>query len=259
MATYKSIIAYDGTAFQGFQRQAGDRRTVQGVFEQALRALSWQGRSITAAGRTDAGVHARGQVVAFELAWRHAPQQLTQALNANLPPDVAVWWTAEAALKFHPRFDAVRRRYRYTLITAPVRHPLRERYAWRIWPEPVVTAMECIAGQLIGRHDFASFGRAPIPGGETVRNVFQAAWISDEGSLWFEIEADAFLYHMVRKLVAAMVKVGLRSIEPQDVLGYLKNPEARWEGNIAPACGLCLEDVIYPEWSSAMIAQGNVV
>jgi tRNA pseudouridine38-40 synthase len=259
METYKSIIAYDGTAFQGFQRQAGDRRTVQGVFEQALRKLGWQERSITAAGRTDAGVHARGQVVAFELAWRHAPQQLTQALNANLPPDIAVWWTAEAAPKFHPRFDAVRRRYRYTLITAPVRHPLRERYAWRIWPEPDVTAMEIFAGELMGRHDFAAFGRASIPGGETVRNVFRAEWISGEGSLCFKIEANAFLYHMVRKLVAAMVKVGSRSIGPQDVLECLNNPQARWEGAIAPACGLCLEEVTYPEWSSAKIEQGIVV
>lgn len=254
MATYKSIIAYDGTAFQGFQRQTGDRRTVQGQFELALQALGWQGRSITAAGRTDAGVHARGQVVAFELAWRHTPQQLERALNANLPPDVAVWWTTEAAPEFHPRFDAVRRRYQYTLITVPVRHPLRERYAWRIWPEPDVAAMEDVAGQLVGQHDFAAFGRAPIPGGETVRNVFRAAWRADKDSLGFEIEADAFLYRMVRKLVAAMVKVGSRSIEPQDVSEYLNDPQARWEGGIAPACGLCLEEVVYPDWSSAKIA-----
>ena len=254
MATYKSIIAYDGTAFQGFQRQAGDRRTVQGDFEQALLALGWQGRSITAAGRTDAGVHARGQVVAFELAWRHAPRKLTQALNANLPSDVAVWRTAEAAHDFHPRFDAVKRRYRYTMIASPVRHPLRERYAWRVWPELAVTAMEDVANRLLGRHDFAAFGRAPIPGGDTVRNVSRAAWRSDEGALWFEIEADAFLYRMVRKLVAAMVKVGSRGIEPQDVLEHLNNPQARWEGGIAPACGLCLEEVVYPDWSSAMIS-----
>jgi tRNA pseudouridine38-40 synthase len=256
MATYKSIIAYDGTAFQGFQRQAGDQRTVQGVFEQALHALGWQGRSITAAGRTDAGVHARGQVVAYELAWRHEPQQLTRALNANLPPDVAAWWTAEAEPAFHPRFDAVRRRYRYTLITAPVRHPIQERYAWRIWPEPDVKAMEVVADELIGRHDFAAFGRAPISGGETVRNVFRAAWITDEASFSFEIEADAFLYHMVRKLVAAMVKVGSRSVEPKDVSECLRDPRARWQGGIAPACGLCLEEVTYPEWFSAMIAPG---
>ena len=247
MELYKSIIAYDGTEFRGFQRQAQGIRTVQAVIEDALRNLGWQGPSIKAAGRTDAGVHARGQVIAFELAWRHEATHLTQALNANLPPDVAVRFTAVAPPGFHPRFSARRRCYRYTLIASPVRDPLGERYAWRIWPEPKLEAMVAVAATLVGRRDFAAFGRAPIPDGHTVRQVFRAQWRRKLKNLIFEIEADAFLFHMVRRLVAAMIEVGLGRRSAHDLQTLLDDPELRWEGPIAAAQGLCLESVSYDE------------
>jgi tRNA pseudouridine38-40 synthase len=247
MAVYKSIITYDGTDFKGFQRQAEDLRTVQGVVESALRGIGWQGQSLKAAGRTDVGVHARGQVIAFEMDWHHEANRLTHALNANLPSDVAVLLTENVQQNFHPRFSAKRRCYQYTLIATPVRDPLRERYAWRIWPEPCLEAMEEIAASIVGRRDFASFGRPPIPDGHSVRQVFQAGWRHEFEALVFEIEADAFLYHMVRRLVAAMVEVGKDRLGAHDFQALLNDPQRRWEGMIAPARGLCLNSVIYEE------------
>ncbi|HEY45856.1 MAG: hypothetical protein AMJ88_07520 [Anaerolineae bacterium SM23_ 63] len=245
MATYKSIIAYDGTDFQGFQRQTEGLRTVQGVMENALHGLGWQERSITAAGRTDAGVHARGQVITFALDWRHQINSLTRALNANLPPDVAVRQTEIAPQGFHPRFSAQVRRYSYTLISAPVRDPLRERFAWRTWPEPELDAMEAAATMLVGRFDFGAFGQAPSSDGHTIREVFRAQWRRKRDVIVFEIEANAFLHHMVRRLVGAMIEVGSGRANANEIRALLDDPKLRWEGRLAAARGLCLEAVIY--------------
>ena len=133
MARYQVILAYDGTRFLGSQRQANSR-TVQGELEKALRKVGWSGTSVLIAGRTDAGVHASGQVAAFDFDWSYADDVLGRALNANLPVDMAVREVRVAADDFHPRFDASSRRYRYRLFCQPVRDPLRETLAWRTWP-----------------------------------------------------------------------------------------------------------------------------
>ncbi len=245
MANYKSIIAYDGTAFKGFQRQKPGIRTVQSVLEDGLRSVGWDEGSLKAAGRTDAGVHAKGQVIAFALSWKHSTGKLTDALNANLPADVSVVNTEAVEADFHPRFSARSREYRYTLIAAPVRDPLRARYSWRIWPEPDIEAMRTAAGLLIGEHDFAAFGSAPIPGGHTLRNVLRADWKREKDELRFKIEANAFLYRMARRLVGALAEIGAGRIDVEEVSDLLDNPSARWEGAVAPAQGLCLEAVRY--------------
>ena len=245
MAAYKSIVAYDGTEFQGFQRLAEGQRTVQGVLEDALRAVGWCGTSLLAAGRTDAGVHARGQVIAFELAWRHAPEILSRALNANLPAEVAVRNTELAPGGFHPRFSARRRTYRYQVLVDAAPEPLAERFAWRLSPEPDLSLMADEAVSILGRHDFAAFGQAPIPGGHTLREVFEARWSRTPGGLAFTIQADAFLKHMVRRLVAALVAAGQGRV-PQGTLAELvADPARRWEDRLAPPQGLCLEAVEY--------------
>jgi tRNA pseudouridine38-40 synthase len=245
MAVYKAIIAYDGTEFEGFQRLAAGTRTVQGALEEALGRLGWQGRSILAAGRTDAGAHARGQVVSFDLDWRHGLDALGVALNAHLPSDVSVREVREAEAGFHPRFSARWRRYRYSLISVPARDPLAERFAWRVWPAPVLAPMQAAAGKLLGEHDFGAFGTAPIPGGHTRREVRRAQWSGVEERAGFEIEANAFLHRMVRRLVAILVEIGFGREEPGRVDDLLEHPEAAWTGKAAPARGLCLEAVIY--------------
>ena len=129
MARYQLTLAYDGTDFFGSQRQA-KRRTIQGEFEKALCKLGWTGRSVLMAGRTDTGVHATGQVTAFDLDWSHSDEELVRALNAALPADMAVHQARMVHAKVHPRFDALSRRYRYRLFCQPLRDPLWERFAW---------------------------------------------------------------------------------------------------------------------------------
>src|SRR5215213_2463809 len=146
MARYQLTLAYDGTDFFGSQRQAS-KRTVQGELEKALCKLKWTGRSVILAGRTDTGVHATGQVASFDLDWSHSDEELVRALNAALPADVAVHQARMVHANFHPRFDASSRLYRYKLFCQPLRDPIRERFAWRIWT-PIQDEVLAKAAQL---------------------------------------------------------------------------------------------------------------
>ena len=244
MERYKIILAYDGTRFVGVQRQ-GQARTVQFELETALRRLNWQGRAVMLSGRTDSGVHAEGQVVAFDLEWLHTPEELGRALNANLPEDVAVRVVERAAPTFHPRYDAKWRCYNYHILFAPTRDPLHERYAWRVWPACPVETLQAAAQLLLGTHDFSAFGSSPRPGGSTVREVFEAGWQDlGQSRLRFEVIANAFLYHMVRRMVLVQVLVGQQRLS----LGALKR--AVEEGHpvqqgLAPPQGLVLKQVQY--------------
>ncbi len=253
MERYQVILAYDGTHFEGFQRQR-KARTVQGVVEAALRCIGWQGRTILAAGRTDTGVHASGQVIAFDLDWNHPPDNLRNALNANLPPDVAARavWTIHPG--FHPRFDAISRRYRYHIFCEPARDPLRERYAWRVWPAASFDLLQKAAANLIGRYDFAAFGTPPRAGSSTTRTVFQAEWFQADAGLSFEITADAFLYHMVRRLVMAQVQIGQGWRHPDELSQALRAGGHPMQGS-APAQGLVLVEVRYPSGAGREIPE----
>ncbi len=247
MARYQVILAYDGTDFYGFQRQkkGSKARTVQGAVEAALRQIGWQGLTILSAGRTDTGVHASGQVIAFDLDWVHSPEALQAAMNANLPPDVSARAVAPAQPDFHPRYAALARRYRYRIFCESVRDPLRERYAWRVWPAIAPERLQRAASYLAGEHDFAAFGTPPRAGGKTVRKVFQASWRADADGLTFEIAANAFLYHMVRRLVQIQVEVGQGGLEPEEVRICLGNGLPGQVKGLAPPQGLTLVDVIY--------------
>jgi tRNA pseudouridine38-40 synthase len=249
MARYKAIIEYDGTDYVGFQRQAPEAGpTVQGELESALAAIN-RGEAVTVlgAGRTDTGVHAAGQVVAFQLNWPHGPGTLVRALNANLPPAIAVKQAEECAADFHPRYSAKGRRYRYTILNAPARSPLRERFAWRAWPPALnVSAMIEASAYLIGRKDFAAFGIAPDEGGHTVREVREARWATPaESELEFYIEADAFLHRMVRSIVGALRRVGAGELTPAEFGGIVGSKDRSRAGTPAPPQGLCLMEVIY--------------
>lgn len=248
MARYQVILAYDGTEFFGFQRQARGRnqRTVQAVVESALQRLGWQGKTILASGRTDTGVHASGQVIAFDLDWAHSPEALRSALNAHLPPDVAVQLARRVADDFHPRYAALARRYRYRLFCQPVRDPLRERYAWRVWPAVDLASMRQASQCLLGTHDFAAFGTPPRPGGNTLRTVTGADWISlPPDELAFDIVANAFLFRMVRRLVGLLVAVGQGMQPPQAVCACLERSSQARVKYLAPPQGLTLVEVIY--------------
>jgi len=249
MARYQVILAYDGTNFKGFQRQASSARsrTIQGTVETALSRLGWQGRSVLYAGRTDTGVHAYGQVIAFDLVWNHSLDELQAAFNATLPPDIVVREIHLADPCFHPRYDAVARKYQYRLFCQPIRDPFRERYAWRVWPEVVSNEIQQVALHLIGSYDFSSFGVPTRVGGTTVRNVMKAEWRKEDDTYTFEIVADAFLYHMVRRLVSFQVSVGQGRLNPEAILECLNRRSPSLVKGIAPSQGLVLMEVIYPK------------
>lgn len=246
MARYQIVLAYDGTDFFGSQRQVKQIRTVQGEFERALKKLGWQKKSVLMAGRTDAGVHASGQVVAFDFDWKHSLADLNNALNANLPNDMAVSEVNIADAKFHPRFDATARRYRYRLFCAWNRDPLRERYAWRVHPAVDGETLHELAALLPGRFDFAAFGSPPRPGGSTERHLMHAFW-QQQGDEWvFEVQANAFLYHMVRKLVHSQVVIAQKKAKAESFARALAE-QVEVASGIAPSNGLTLVNVSYPK------------
>ncbi len=245
MERYQVKIAYDGTNFQGFQRQ-GSRRTVQSVIEVALRSLSWQQRAILYAGRTDSGVHAAGQVIAFDLDWAHSPEDLGEALNARLPEDVAAREVKVTVSDFHPRYAALARCYRYRLYCQAERDPLRERFAWRVWPAPQGGLLWQAAEVLEGAHDFAAFGSPLTKGGSTLRTVYQAFW-QQAGDEWsFEVTANAFLYRMVRRMVFLQVQVGQQRLSVEELASALRLP-APLKPGLAKPNGLILERVFFAE------------
>ena len=251
MARYQLTLAYDGTDFFGSQRQA-KRRTVQGELEKFLCKLGWAGRSVLMSGRTDAGVHATGQVASFDLDWSHTDEELVRALNALLPADMAVHRARMVDAKFHPRFDASFRRYRYRLFCQPLRHPIRERFAWRVWPPISGDILTETAKLFLGTHDFSAFGSPTTPRGGTVRTVMKAEWSQPEEDEWhFEVQADAFLYRMVRRLVFVQVAVAQGKVSGKTISRSLVEPvtaerrSASLPAGLAPAHGLTLVEVAY--------------
>jgi tRNA pseudouridine38-40 synthase len=245
MAHYKVILSYDGTDFLGFQRQP-DARTVQGVVEHTLHIIGWQGQRILAAGRTDTGVHASGQVIVFDLDWTHSNNDLQRALNANLPNDAAVKKVDIVDESFHPRYDAQARHYRYRIFCEESRQPLKERYAWRVWPDVNLDLMLAGARHLHGTHDFAAFGSPLKQGGSTVRTICKADWNRVGQDYIFDIQGNAFLYRMVRRIIFFMVKIGHGKINPEKTLERLQEGIDAPVQGLAPSCGLNLVQVIYP-------------
>lgn len=254
---YRAILAYDGTAYRGFQWQP-QVPTIQGEVERALAQATQQSVRVVAAGRTDAGVHAIGQVIAFDVPWCRDPESLHRALNALLPADIAVQRLQTAWHHFHPRYDARSRTYRYSILRRPWLDPLRRRFAYHV-PHPLdVSAMDSAARSLVGVHDFCAFGRPTREGGPTVRRVLTARCWAEGSLVHFEIEANAFLRRMVRRLMGALLWVGGKRYSASDLEAVL---HTGMEGQASPAVsphGLCLRRVAY-EWQWEQDGEGQGV
>jgi tRNA pseudouridine38-40 synthase len=237
---FRGTVEYDGTDFAGFQLQAG-LRTVQGELEAALSRLSGGIRQpVVGAGRTDAGVHATGQVIAFTYPGSLSAQALTEALNGMLPPDVAVRGVRRAPAEFNPRYAARHREYRYSIWNGG-RSPLRERTALWVWQDLDVAAMARAATALEGRHDFSAFGGAdPQP----VRIVHRIRVRREGSAVTIDVRADAFLRGMVRRIVATLIAVGTGRLDASAVSGLLTAGTPALGGAVAPARGLCLRRVV---------------
>ncbi|MEW6173213.1 MAG: tRNA pseudouridine(38-40) synthase TruA [Bacillota bacterium] len=238
-------IAYDGTAFHGFQKQPG-LRTVQGVLEEHLERLSGASCPLKAAGRTDAGVHARGQVVSFVLrGWRIPTARLVPALNGVVPEDISVLAATEVPSGFHPCYDAIRKTYRYTVFRRAERCPLSRLYTLH-FPEAIdVALMQSSAADLNGKHDFSAFQNTGRPVKSAVRTIMEARIEENRPFMSFVFTADGFLYQMVRILVGTLLDVGRGVRDPAMVRKALETGDRRLAGPTAPPHGLCLERVVY--------------
>ncbi len=233
---YRARVEYDGTEFAGFQAQPG-RRTVQGELERALAHLSGEPRiRIDAAGRTDAGVHATGQVIAFTWQGSMIASELGRAIGALLPPDVSIGPLTRVAIDFDPRRAATRREYRYSIWTGP-RKPLRRRYVYELDERLDAGAMHAAAQHLVGRHDFSAFGRVQHT---SVRTLYEIRVRRRGHLVTVDVAGDAFLRQMVRSIVAALIRIGMGRATAEDLVRELGSPGRAFEGAVAPARGLCL-------------------
>jgi tRNA pseudouridine38-40 synthase len=265
MRTVKFTIAYDGTAYAGWQVQPG-KPTVQETLQKAIARVTGAEASTLASGRTDAGVHASGQVVAFRTESRLPPEVLLRAVNANLPEDIVVLDAADAPAGFHPIRDVVRKRYRYTIYDRPIRDVFRRHFVWHYtYGRLDADAMRRASAALLGTHDFSSYESSGAKRKTSIRTIYDLSvergragqgggeglgigdWGLGIGSdfITIEIEADGFLYNMVRAIVGTLVDVG-RGGQAESWPGeVLEAKDRRCGGATAPPEGLCLVRVEY--------------
>lgn len=244
MRTLKCVIAYDGTAYQGWQRQASGP-TIQAAIEDAFVPLLGLAPTVTGAGRTDAGVHALGQVASVRVDSRLPADAIRRALNVRLAPDIRVLSVEDAAPEFHARFDAVGKTYRYRLVTAEVVPPFDRWFVWHLPARLDTDAMREAAASLVGRHDFAVFQSAHSSVTDTVRTVTRVDLHAAGDGLVIETHGDGFLRHMVRAMVGTLVDVGAGRRTPASIPALLRGRDRGQAGDTAPAQGLMLVSVDY--------------
>lgn len=241
-------LSYDGTDFHGWQVQSG-LPTIQGTLEEVISSIEGGPVQVAGSGRTDAGVHARAQVAAFTLHNPIPTDNLLRAINRLLPPSIRVTETAEAHMWFHPRFDAIAKTYRYTLVRSALCSPFLWRYAHH-YPYPLnEEAMIAAAPVLEGEHDFTAFAAADDRDNQEqskVRTIFSSRMERAGETLVYTVRGSGFLKHMVRNLVGNLIEVGRGNLDAEKLRGFLTPPVSRKSCPTAAAKGLCLESVEYP-------------
>ncbi|TEB11705.1 tRNA pseudouridine synthase A [Pelotomaculum propionicicum] len=248
MANIKVTIAYDGTNYHGFQEQRGTAfQTVQGVLEERLSRLAQREIRIIGAGRTDAGVHARGQVINFDTGgWPIPTPKIVYALNSLLPRDIAALEAEEVPDSFHSRFSAVAKTYRYVINNGKRHSPFLRLYSYHIPCLLDVEAMRAGARRLLGTNDFSAFRALGTPVKTTVRTVREIQVSREDELIYIDIQADGFLYHMARMISGTLIRVGQGKLSPEEVAGILASRNSLKGGPTAPARGLYLERIEYP-------------
>jgi tRNA pseudouridine38-40 synthase len=240
-------IEYDGTCYCGWQLQASED-TVQARIEAVLEILFNQKIRVQAAGRTDAGVHALGQVAALDAPRRFSPAELVRALNAMLPHDIAVREAVEVSGDFDPRRDACARVYEYRIMNRELRSAFEYRYAWQIREPLYLAAMETAAARFLGEHDFGAFRTLGTETKTTIRRIHRSQWERRADLLLYRVEGSSFLRKMVRSMVAAMVEVGRGRMSVDAVGALLSGGDRAQTPAAAPPCGLFLVEVRYPQF-----------
>ena len=243
----KLTLAYDGTDFVGWQRQA-EGVSVQGLIENALRPIEGAPVNVHAAGRTDAGVHALGQVASFTLTATIDPPRLARALNSILPLDVRILDAEEMPGNFHARFSATAKVYEYRIINTPIASPFLRRYVWHVTPALDLEVMKGASAVLCGTHDFAAFQGSRTSVSSTERTIQRLEWrtgSSPDDPIVMEVEGNGFLRHMVRNIAGTLVDVGLGRCPPGEVERILASRDRAQAGVTAPPQGLFLKRVLY--------------
>lgn len=244
---FKIIIEYDGTNYHGWQRQAEDP-TIQGEIEKALLTMTQKDVTLIGSGRTDAGVHAYGQVANFCCDTTLDPDVFQKGLNSLLPKDIVIKTCIRVSDKFHARYDAKSKTYRYRLLNRAIPAAIFHQYAWYIQKKLDLEAMRDAARCIIGTHDFRAFEGSGSPRSNTIRHVMTSEVVEvDDGYIDFEIKGDGFLRFMVRNIVGTLVDVGLGKITPDDFNRILESKDRNDAGVTAPPYGLFLMQVQYSD------------
>ena len=242
--TLKLVLAYDGTSLVGWQRQAeGD--SVQGLLEAALGRFEGGPVTVHGAGRTDAGVHALGQVASVRVSFTHDTATLVRALNAQLPEVVRIWSVEDVPDGFHARSSARSKTYRYCIRNAPVASPFERAFVWHVPGTLALDRMQRAAALLVGQHDFAAFQSVGSDANGTIRTVTESAITLRDGLLTYEITGNGFLRHMVRAIVGTLVEVGRGWRDVENVVTLLGHGRRADAGPTAPPHGLFLVRVHY--------------
>jgi len=242
---FKLIIEYDGTDYHGWQRQRNDR-TIQQEIEQALSTMTASRVTLNGSGRTDAGVHAFGQVANFLCPTDLSEAVILKGLNSLLPDDIVIKDCRRVDEEFHARYDVKSKIYHYQIINRNVPSAIGRQYAWFVKRKLNAAAMRSALSHIFGSHDFKSFEGTGSPRSHTNRNIISADLIEQEdGSLTFKIEADGFLRYMVRNIVGTLVDVGLGKITPAQFGDILESKNRKKASATAPAHGLFLMEVKY--------------
>ena len=238
-------VEYDGTDFYGWQVQA-EGRTVQGALEEAIFRACGETLRVTGASRTDSGVHAEGQVAHFDTECALSAAEFLKAINHYLPHDAAVLDCREAPPGFDARFSAASKLYRYRILRSAARRPLRDRFALRVWRPLDLRAMRDAAAVLVGEHDFTSFASEHAEAASNVRRVLRSELVEDGDELHYLVEANGFLYNMVRIIVGTLLRVGLGKVPPAEFAAALEARDRKAAGPTARPRGLALVHVDYP-------------